>query len=103
MPVNIVQPLLNFHVFSLADKGKKGNSVSFTVHFKTLQDSSALESLEHFILQVQKISCPMTLTDPVHRRFDGTNYYSCPRAPGAALDASYVCRGQTSDISVAQH
>lgn len=67
MPVNIVQPLLNFHVFSLADKGKKGNSVSFTVHFKTLQDSSALESLEHFILQVQKISCPMTLTDPVHR------------------------------------
>lgn len=67
MPVNIVQPLLNFYVFSLADKGKKGNSVSFIVHFKTLQDSSALESLEHFIFQVHKISRPMTLTDPVHR------------------------------------
>lgn len=67
MPVNIVQPLLNFYVFSLADKCKKGNSVSFIVHFKTLQDSSALESLEHFIFQVHKISRPMTLTDPVHR------------------------------------
>lgn len=97
MSVNIVQPFLTFRVFSLADKGKKGNRVGFIVHFKTLQDSSAPESLEQMancIFRLQKISFPNDLDQPSpQNRFDGTNDYSCPQAAGTALDSIYVCHG----------
>lgn len=92
--MKIVQSLLNFRVFLLADKGKKGeNTAGFFVHFKTLQDTSPefLKQTVSFIFWLQKISFPDDLDQPnAQNRFYSTNYIPAPE-PQERLWTPVVC------------
>lgn len=103
IPGNIVQSLLNFRVFLLADKGQKGeNSAGSFVHFKTLQDASPefLEQTISFTFWLQKISFPDDPDQPnPQNRFYGTNYIPAPE-PQEWLWTPVACVCGQSDTNM---